>query len=200
MGLSGRKIKQRIPQDPRNLSWADGNVEALSVPPGFITQPPEYRCIPVWFYISIQAGLRSYRQKCHPRDLRCGSHPTSQGTVHSFLCEWSPIPVLHRCTTNLTCSVSGRNTRRILMGSHGSKIETLKTYSRGSMPTRKILQRIKQMLPALMASSLPVSTTLSPTQLLSDRKRREEMRKGRGRRRKDARKKNDCVMMVKLQK
>ncbi|TFY76512.1 hypothetical protein EWM64_g7499, partial [Hericium alpestre] len=23
MGLSGRKVKQRIPNDPRNLSWAD---------------------------------------------------------------------------------------------------------------------------------------------------------------------------------
>lgn len=27
MGLSGRKVKQRIPQDPRNLSWADGTVQ-----------------------------------------------------------------------------------------------------------------------------------------------------------------------------
>ena len=27
MGLSGRKVKQRIPQDPRNLSWADGGVK-----------------------------------------------------------------------------------------------------------------------------------------------------------------------------
>lgn len=24
MGLSGRKTKQRIPDDPRNLCWADG--------------------------------------------------------------------------------------------------------------------------------------------------------------------------------
>lgn len=24
MGLSGRKTKQRIPADPRNLTWADG--------------------------------------------------------------------------------------------------------------------------------------------------------------------------------
>ena len=24
MGLAGRKVKQRIPADPRNLSWADG--------------------------------------------------------------------------------------------------------------------------------------------------------------------------------
>ena len=29
MGLSGRKTKQRIPNDPRNLAWANG---ALSVP------------------------------------------------------------------------------------------------------------------------------------------------------------------------
>ena len=27
MGLSGRRVKQRIPQDPRNLSWADGMFE-----------------------------------------------------------------------------------------------------------------------------------------------------------------------------
>jgi hypothetical protein len=30
MGLSGRKVKQRIPQDPRNLSWADGIFKYLS--------------------------------------------------------------------------------------------------------------------------------------------------------------------------
>ena len=30
MGLSGRKVKQRIPQDPRNLSWADGMFKYLS--------------------------------------------------------------------------------------------------------------------------------------------------------------------------
>jgi len=30
MGLSGRKVKQRIPQDPRNLSWADGMSKYLS--------------------------------------------------------------------------------------------------------------------------------------------------------------------------
>ena len=26
MGLAGRKQKQRIPADPRNLSWADGEL------------------------------------------------------------------------------------------------------------------------------------------------------------------------------
>jgi hypothetical protein len=31
MGLSGRKVKQRIGKDPRNLSWADGQYPPLSV-------------------------------------------------------------------------------------------------------------------------------------------------------------------------
>jgi hypothetical protein len=30
MGLSGRKVKQRIGKDPRNLSWADGPHALLS--------------------------------------------------------------------------------------------------------------------------------------------------------------------------
>lgn len=87
MGLSGRKIKQRIPQDPRNLSWADGSVDALSTPPTSIAQPSVHRCISFWFYISIQARLRPHRQKRHPGNLRSRSHPTSQGKLCSFSCE-----------------------------------------------------------------------------------------------------------------
>lgn len=30
MGLSGRKVKQKIGNDPRNLSWADGEPAFLS--------------------------------------------------------------------------------------------------------------------------------------------------------------------------
>lgn len=84
MGLSGRKIKQRIPQDPRNLSWADGSVDALFVLCTFVAQPSVHRCISLWFHISIQAGLRSHRQKCHPRCLGNRPDPTPQSKVHSL--------------------------------------------------------------------------------------------------------------------
>ena len=84
MGLSGRKVKQRIPQDPRNLSWADGTLRVLFASSAFLAQHFACRCISLWFDVSIQAGLRSCRQKCHPRHLRSGPRPTSQGKMHPF--------------------------------------------------------------------------------------------------------------------
>ena len=98
MGLSGRKIKQRIPQDPRNLSWADGNINTSFVSSTFAAQPSVHRCVSLWFYISIQAGLRSYRQKCYPRSLRSRSHPASQGKVCAFLRERPGLSCLCPCT------------------------------------------------------------------------------------------------------
>ena len=38
MGLSGRKAKQRIGKDPRNLSWADGMNLVLDHPSDFRLQ------------------------------------------------------------------------------------------------------------------------------------------------------------------
>jgi len=103
MGLSGRKIKQRIPQDPRNLSWVDGSADALTMPSTFIAQPSMHRCVSLWFYISIQARLRSHRQKCHPRNLRSGPHPASQGKVH--------VP-LYPIGLSRSCCIGASQTRR----------------------------------------------------------------------------------------
>ena len=38
MGLSGRKVKQRIGKDPRNLSWADGQYPPFSVSLAWLPQ------------------------------------------------------------------------------------------------------------------------------------------------------------------
>ena len=163
MGLSGRKVKQRIPQDPRNLSWADGTLCVLFATSPFLAQHAVRRCISLWFIVSIQVGLRSYRQKCHPGHLRSGPHPTSQGKVYIFMYRQSLLHVLYRFTTNSTCLASEPSTRRTRTGSRGSKIETLKTYSRGSMQTRKVLRRVEPILSSLMASIQPVSIYPSRT-------------------------------------
>lgn len=46
MGLSGRKTKQKIGNDPRNLSWADGS--SLHPSPGSI--PPVYKALTHWIF------------------------------------------------------------------------------------------------------------------------------------------------------
>jgi hypothetical protein len=39
MGISGKKVKQRIPNDPRNLSWADGTLQLQQLSVHFISSP-----------------------------------------------------------------------------------------------------------------------------------------------------------------